>query len=100
MMKGEMGPMNGPMMMREPKPELRIEARFDSFGEDPKYAASRKKRLEEKQKVLKAALKDMTAEKAHKMAIASIERELKRCEVEALEFDDGPSIAEAYEGEA
>ena len=99
-MKGEMGPMNGPVTHKEPKPELRIEARFDSFGEDPKYVASRKKRLAEKQKVLKAALKDMTAEKAHKMAIASIERELKRCEVEALEFDDGPSIAEAYEGEA
>ena len=96
-MKGEMGPMNGPTMMRDPKPELRIEARFDSFGEDPKYVASRKKQLAEKQKVLKAALKDMTAEKAHKMAIASIERELKRCEVEAMEFDDGPSIAEAYE---
>src|SRR3990167_3928863 len=96
-MKGEMGPMNGPAMVREPKPELRIEARFDSFGEDPKYVASRKKHLAEKQKALKSALKDMTAEKAHKMAIASIERELKRCEIEAMEYDDGPSIAEAYE---
>ena len=96
-MKGEMGPMNGPMTIRELKPELRIEARFDSYPEDPKYAASRKKRLEAKQKALKAALKDMTAEKAHKMAIASIERELKRCEIEAMEYDDGPSIAEAYE---
>ena len=96
-MKGEMGPMNGPVTHKEPKPELRIEARFDSYPEDPKYVASRKKHLEEKQKVLKAALKDMTAEKAHKMAIASIERELKRCEIEAMEFYDGPSIAEAYE---
>ena len=92
------GPMNGPAMVKQdPKPELRIEARFDSFGEDKEYTASRKKRLAEKQKALKAALKDMTAEKAHKMAIASIERELKRCEVEAMEFDDGPSIGEAYE---
>jgi hypothetical protein len=89
--------MNGPHMSKEPKPELRIEAHFDSFGEDPKYVASRKKRLDAKQKALKAALKDMTAEKAHKMAIASIERELKRCEVEAMEFEDGPSIGEAYE---
>src|SRR3990167_7001028 len=96
-MKGEMGPMNGPVTHKEPKPELRIEARFDSSPENPKYRTDRKKRLDAKQKALKVALKDMTAEKAHKMAIASIERELKRCEVEALEFDDGLSIGEAYE---
>ena len=90
--------MNGPH--KEPKPELRIEAHYDSYGDDAsKYRAERKERNEAKQKALKKALKGLTAEKSFAIAKAGIEKELKRCEMEAMEYEDGPSISEAYDSE-
>lgn len=90
------GAMNGPH--KEPKPELRIEAHYDSFGsfDDSKYRAERKERNEAKQKALKKALKDMTAEKALAIAKNGIEKALKQCEISAMEYDE-PSISDAYD---
>ena len=91
--------MNGPETKKETKPELRFEAHFDSYGggHDDEYMKERRKRNEEKMKALKQALKDLTPEKALAAAKAGYEKEMKRCEIEALECEYGPSIEEAYE---
>ena len=89
------GPMNGPHT--EKKPELKVEARFDSFGDDSKYRAERKSDNERKMKMLKSAMKDMTPDKAHKMVMAGMEKEMKRCEMEAMEYDDSGSVGDAYD---
>ena len=94
-MKAKMGPMNGPH--KEPKPELKLEARYDSFGDDSEYRSERKERVEKKRAMIKDAIKGMTAEKALGVVKASLEKELKRCEMEAMEYEDGPSISDAYD---
>ena len=94
-----MGPMNGPETTKETKPELRFEARFDTlgYGTNDEYMKNRRKRNEQKMKALKQAMKDLTPEKALAAAKAGYEKEMKRCEIEALECEEGPSIGEAYE---
>lgn len=89
---------NKPMKMSESKPELRIEAHFDSFGgSDSEYDKERKKRNAERHKAITQAIKDLTPDKAYKMAKASLDKELRRCEIEAMEFEDEPTIDEAYD---
>lgn len=91
-------PMNGPY--KEPKDELRIEAHYgpDYSGDDSKYRAERKERAEKRLKAVKKELKDMTAEKALGMVKAGLEKELKRCEIECMEYEDS-SISEAFDEE-
>jgi len=95
----DMGPMNGPHMMKEAKPELRFEARFDEYGSsgEDEYMKGRRKRNEQKMKALKQAMKDLTPEKAMAAAKAGYEKEMKRCEIEAMEIAEEPTIGEAYE---
>ena len=89
------GPMNGPHI--EKKPELKVEARFDSISDDSKYRAERKADIEQKMKLLKSTMKGMTPDKAHKMVMASMEKEMKRCEIEAMEYEDAESVSDAFD---
>jgi len=95
----DMGPMNGPTAVKEHKPELKFEARFDEYGggSNDEYMKERRKRNQEKMKSLKQMMKDMTPEKAMAAAKAGYEKEMKRCEIEAMEIAEEPTIGEAYE---
>jgi hypothetical protein len=90
----EKGAMNGPHV--EPKDELRVEAHYGPEYDDSKYRSERKERAEKKQKALKAEIKALTPQKAFDLVKAGLDKELRRCEIESMEYEE-PSISEAYD---
>lgn len=73
------------------KPKLKIEARYDDYGDgmmDASYRKKEKARLAEKKKGLHHALKNLTKEEAHSQAKKSIEKEMRNCDMRMMEYDD------------
>lgn len=91
--------MNGPITKKEP--ELTVNAHVDMFStpDDSKYRSERKAENEKRSKLIAESIKSLTPEKAHKLVLASLEKEARRCKIEAMEYEDGPSIGEAYDDE-
>jgi len=84
---------DGPLVtaMKKKAPKLRIEARYDEYGDhgmDDSFRKKEKARLVEKKKGLHHALKNLTAEEAHSQAKKSIEKEMRQCDMRMMEYDD------------
>lgn len=97
-MENMAGPMNGPHV--EKKQELVVDARIQSsYGDDSKYRAERKADQAKRGKMIADAIKGMTPEKAHAMVMASLKKEQKRCEIDAMEYEDDASVGDAYDSD-
>jgi hypothetical protein len=96
-MKETSGPMNGPHEHEEPKDEMKVEYGPNYDTGDDKYRSERKERAEKRLKGVKAEMKGMTPEKAHKAVMAGLEKAMKRCEIECMEYDDDKSVGDAYD---
>lgn len=95
--KATSGAQNGPVV--EDKPEVKVSVSFDSLGADKGFQAERKASNEERADALRSTLKSLTPESALEMVKASLEKELRRCELEALEYEGEIDYSNDDEGE-
>ena len=91
------GPINGPEPYKEPKDELQVEYRSNYDIGDDKYRSERQERAEKRLKGIKAEIKGLTAEKAHKLVMDGLKKAERKCEIECMEYEDDESVGDAFD---
>lgn len=96
MAKGENALATG---LQKHKPKLRIEARYDEYGDDGEFDKHEKKRLMDRHKALTKHLKNFDREEAADQAHQSLKREHLKSKARLMEYMDPDEMKEMADNE-